>query len=41
MKRFLVCTLLLGALAGCLQPPPEPVDTGPEPVPLSVPLATG
>ncbi len=40
MKRFLIPAVMFAALAGCLAPE-EPEDTGPKPVPLSVPLATG
>lgn len=40
MNRILIPALMLAVLAGCLAPE-EPEDTGPKPVPLSVPLATG
>lgn len=40
MKKTALTALLLAVLAACT-PPEVPEDTGPEPVPLSVPLATG
>ncbi|KIN61436.1 hypothetical protein Z945_2428 [Sulfitobacter noctilucae] len=43
MKPFLIAGVLLAALVGCTEPEPPaevPEDTGPEIVPLSVPLAT-
>ena len=39
MKKYLLSAVVLGFVAACT-PPEVPEDTGPEVVPLNVPLAT-